>query len=81
MAADETDKAVDTVNEAKATTTDHVSAVDVPAAAGSKELKVSSVGLTDAVAKDQPNFRSKNQIQLYAFVVFSTLSEWTLNRI
>lgn len=41
----------------------------------SKELKVLSVELTDALAKDQPNYKSKRQLQLMGFMLFATMSK------
>lgn len=39
-----------------------------------KEVNVQSVELTDAIAKDKPNYRSKSQILLFSFMLFATLS-------
>lgn len=41
-----------------------------------KEVNVRSVELTDALAKDKPNYRSRSQIALYAFMLFGTLSKF-----
>ncbi|KAH8883737.1 lactose permease [Thozetella sp. PMI_491] len=46
----------------------------VPAIGAAKEVKVLSVELTDAIAKDQPNYRSKRQIQLLLFMLFTTMN-------
>lgn len=51
--------------------------VDIPPPRDSndlKEVKVLSVELTDAVAKDRPNYRSRSQIALFSFMLFATLS-------
>lgn len=42
-----------------------------------KEVKVQSIELTDALAKDKPNYRSKSQIMLFSFMIFATLSTQT----
>ncbi|KAM5349849.1 hypothetical protein ACJ41O_006354 [Fusarium nematophilum] len=39
-----------------------------------REVNVQSVELTDAVAKDKPNYRSRSQITLYGFMLFATLN-------
>ncbi|KAL9947697.1 hypothetical protein D7B24_007088 [Verticillium nonalfalfae] len=39
-----------------------------------KEVKVQSVELADAIAKDQPDFRSRSMITLYALMLFATLN-------
>ncbi|KAM0324123.1 hypothetical protein ACHAQA_008315 [Verticillium albo-atrum] len=39
-----------------------------------KEVKVQSVELADAIAKDQPNYRSRSMISLYALMLFATLN-------
>lgn len=39
-----------------------------------KEVKVQSVELADAIAKDSPNYWSASQIQLYGIMLFTTLS-------
>lgn len=39
-----------------------------------KEIKVLSVELADAVAKDNPNYKSRAQISLYMFMLLNTLS-------
>lgn len=41
-----------------------------------KEIKVLSVELADAVAKDKPNYKSWAQISLYMFMLLNTLSEY-----
>lgn len=39
-----------------------------------KYLKVPSVELADAIAKDAPNYKAKSQVLLYMMVAFCTLS-------
>ncbi|KAF3803796.1 Lactose permease [Colletotrichum gloeosporioides] len=39
-----------------------------------KEVKVRSVELTDAVAKDKPNYRSRSQVTLCVIILFVTLN-------
>lgn len=51
--------------------------VDIPLPGDSNDLKevnVLSVELTDAVARDKPNYRSRSQIALFGFMLFATLS-------
>lgn len=43
--------------------------------ADAKEVKVLSVELADAVAKDKPNYKSRIQITMYLIMLFNTLSE------
>lgn len=43
-----------------------------------EEKKVMSVELTDAIAKDQPKYLSKRQLQLFAFCAFVTLSMFSI---
>ena len=64
MAATEQEKTIDTVKETKVSPEDNETT----------EVNVLSVGLTDAVTKDQPNYRARSQLQLYGFVIFTTLS-------
>lgn len=55
--------------------------VDVPISGEESDLKevnVLSVELTDAVAKDKPNYRSRSQIALFSFMLFATLSRCNL---
>lgn len=69
MASEKMAKAAPTTNTAPAATgTEHVSDGDV------KEVKVLSVELADAVAKDKPNYWSRSQISLYFFMLLNTLS-------
>lgn len=39
-----------------------------------KQVKVHSIELADALAKDQPNFKSASMMKLYALMLFATLS-------
>lgn len=80
MAAPETEKPLGAVGEQKVAMADHVSTAEDPVLNNptAAEVNVRSVGLTDALAKDQPNYKSKSQIQLYAFMVFTTLSTYML---
>lgn len=41
-----------------------------------KEVKVQSVELADALAKDQPNYKSRSMIALYSLMLFATLSKF-----
>lgn len=45
-----------------------------------KEVKVRSVELTDAVAKDKPNYRSRSQVTLCVIILFVTLSKSMIER-
>lgn len=39
-----------------------------------QEVKVHSVGLADAIAKDQPKYTSRRQVHLILLMIFATLS-------
>ena len=41
---------------------------------GTKELAVESIALADAIAKDAPDYRSKNQIKLYLMMALCVLN-------
>ncbi|KAL2113989.1 hypothetical protein VUR80DRAFT_1285 [Thermomyces stellatus] len=48
--------------------------IDPTSDGDAKEIKVLSVELADAVAKDKPNYRSRAQISLYLFMLLDTLN-------
>ncbi|KAM0285172.1 hypothetical protein ACHAQH_001601 [Verticillium albo-atrum] len=53
--------------------TEHVSEA-AHAESDVKEVKVQSVELADAIAKDQPDFRSRSMMTLYGLMLFATLN-------
>ena len=71
MASEKASKPAKAENKAQAVP-DTKSASD----GGLKEVKVLSVELADAVAKDKPNYKSHVQISLYLFMLLDTLSKY-----
>ena len=69
MASEKAADAPDTTNSAPPTTDTNPASDD-----NVKEVKVLSVELADAVAKDKPNYKSRVQISLYLFMLLDTLS-------
>ncbi|TKW55355.1 hypothetical protein CTA1_4088 [Colletotrichum tanaceti] len=50
--------------------------VDKPTNRNAKQANVQSVALADAIAKDQPNYRSLSQFKLYSMMALCVLSMW-----
>ncbi|KAF4976233.1 hypothetical protein FZEAL_7071 [Fusarium zealandicum] len=52
----------------------HAEHLDEPLPGNVKEFNVQSIALTDAIAKDKPNYRCRSQLTLYSFMLFATLN-------
>lgn len=73
MKAENEPKLADDRIEATTTAVDEFQKADL-LNRGAKALKVESVALADAIAKDNPDYRSKSQMKLYAMMALCVLN-------